>query len=54
MVPQLNKNYPMTTGTKIMLGCMWPDNNCAWPDFLDPTGQTTNWWANEIARFREV
>lgn len=55
MVPQdINGQYPMVAGTKIMLGCVWPDKHVAFPDFLDPTGNTNDWWVNEFKEFRKV
>ena len=55
MVPQnINNQYPLVNGTKILLGVVWPDHHVAFPDFLDPTGQTNQWWSNEFAKFREV
>ncbi|PIO60500.1 glycosyl hydrolase, family 31, partial [Teladorsagia circumcincta] len=32
---------------QIMLGNVWPDNNTAMPDFLDPTNKTLQWWISE-------
>ncbi|CAJ0598366.1 unnamed protein product [Cylicocyclus nassatus] len=48
-----NSLYPLVTGTKIMLGVVWPDNHTAFPDFLDPSGNTAKWWINELVKFRE-
>ncbi len=28
-----------------------PDKHTAFPDFLDPTSKTTQWWAGEVSRF---
>uniref|UniRef100_A0A914E862 P-type domain-containing protein n=1 Tax=Acrobeloides nanus TaxID=290746 RepID=A0A914E862_9BILA len=55
MVPQSIQNqYPLVNGTKIMLGVVWPDKHVAFPDFLDPTAQTNQWWVNEFATFRQT
>ncbi|KAE9546285.1 hypothetical protein FO519_010503, partial [Halicephalobus sp. NKZ332] len=52
LVPkQLEDTYPMVKGTKIMLGKVWPANNAAFPDFLDPTNVTNSWWADELKGF---
>ncbi|KAI1719105.1 glycosyl hydrolases family 31 domain-containing protein [Ditylenchus destructor] len=52
LVPRnLQDHYPMTKGSKIMLGVAWPDNHVAFPDFLDPSGRTTKWWVDEFAEF---
>ena len=34
-----------------MLGNVWPKNNVAYPDFLDPTSVTNQWWINEFYLF---
>ena len=34
-----------------MLGNVWPKNNVAYPDFLDPTNVTNQWWINEFYLF---
>ncbi|CAD6192212.1 unnamed protein product [Caenorhabditis auriculariae] len=44
--------YPTVKNTKIMLGVVWPDNHVAFPDFLDSTGKTQKWWADEFTKFR--
>ncbi|VDN25430.1 unnamed protein product [Cylicostephanus goldi] len=46
--------YPLVDGTKIMLGVVWPDNHTAFPDFLDPSGNTAKWWTDELVRFRKT
>ncbi|VDL73687.1 unnamed protein product [Nippostrongylus brasiliensis] len=45
--------YPMAKDTKIMLGVVWPDRHVAFPDFLDPTNVTTNWWIQEFVDFQK-
>jgi alpha-glucosidase len=37
-----------------MLGVVWPDKHVAFPDFLDPTNATNNWWSNEIRLFHDT
>lgn len=44
--------YPMAKDTKIMLGVVWPDNHVAFPDFLDSTNNTQNWWINEFVNYQ--
>ncbi|VDM24723.1 unnamed protein product [Toxocara canis] len=44
----INKLYPLTNGTKVMLGVVWPDRHVAFPDFLDPQNKTQAWWMKEI------
>ncbi|CAO4366005.1 unnamed protein product [Caenorhabditis nigoni] len=44
--------YPMAKDTKIMLGVVWPDNHVAFPDFLDSTNNTQNWWINEFVTYQ--
>lgn len=34
-----------------MLGHVWPPKHAAFPDFLDPSGKTTQWWVEEFAKF---
>uniref|UniRef100_A0A914EDP5 P-type domain-containing protein n=1 Tax=Acrobeloides nanus TaxID=290746 RepID=A0A914EDP5_9BILA len=52
LVPQdVNGQYPMLDGTDIMLGVVWPDKHVAFPDFLDPSLDTSNWWMNEVIKF---
>ncbi|PIO56669.1 hypothetical protein TELCIR_21931, partial [Teladorsagia circumcincta] len=36
-----------------MLGVVWPDRHVAFPDFLDPTDATKNWWIQEIVNFHK-
>ncbi|KAL3074589.1 hypothetical protein niasHT_034926 [Heterodera trifolii] len=48
---EVNDLYPLTRDTKIMLGPMWPDYHCGFPDFLDPLPNTTDWWVDEFVRF---
>ncbi|KAK6031540.1 glycosyl hydrolase, family 31, partial [Ostertagia ostertagi] len=45
--------YPLVKNTKIMLGVVWPDRHVAFPDFLDPTNATKNWWIQEIVNFHK-
>uniref|UniRef100_A0A7E4W746 P-type domain-containing protein n=1 Tax=Panagrellus redivivus TaxID=6233 RepID=A0A7E4W746_PANRE len=55
MVPQdVNGQYPMAKNSRAMLGKVWPDKHVAFPDFLDPTGITTNWWADEFKRYHDI
>ncbi|KRY53086.1 Sucrase-isomaltase, intestinal, partial [Trichinella britovi] len=51
-VPPLNANYTTTVGTKIMLGTVWPFDNVAFPDFLNP--KTHSWWKQQIVTFHNV
>uniref|UniRef100_A0A7E4VKB5 Maltase n=1 Tax=Panagrellus redivivus TaxID=6233 RepID=A0A7E4VKB5_PANRE len=44
----IQDQYPLAKNTKIMLGVVWPDKHVGFPDFLDPTNITTNWWADEF------
>uniref|UniRef100_A0A8R1HPV8 P-type domain-containing protein n=1 Tax=Caenorhabditis japonica TaxID=281687 RepID=A0A8R1HPV8_CAEJA len=44
--------YPMAKDTKIMLGVVWPDNHVAFPDFLDSTNNTQNWWIQEFVNYQ--
>jgi hypothetical protein len=53
-VDLLNDHYPMTKGTMIMLSVVWPDNNVAFPDFLDETNATNKWWASEFGLFHQT
>ncbi|KAI1730110.1 glycosyl hydrolases family 31 domain-containing protein [Ditylenchus destructor] len=54
LVPRnIQDRYPMTKGSKIMLGVARPDNHVAFPDFLDSSGRTTKWWVEEFAEFYE-
>ena len=41
----IQKLYPLTKSTKIMLGIVWPDKHVAFPDFLDldREGKTQKW-----------
>ena len=50
--PNVNNIYPLTNGTKLMLGKVWPTKHVIWPDFTDPI--TQSWWANEFALFHKV
>ena len=55
MVPQDQENlYNLTKNTRVMLGNVWPSVNVAFPDFLDPTNITRDWWANEFALFHQI
>ncbi|VDK47462.1 unnamed protein product, partial [Cylicostephanus goldi] len=53
VMESVNSLYPLVEGTKIMLGVVWPDNHTAFPDFLDPSGNTEKWWIDELIRFRQ-
>uniref|UniRef100_A0A183CCT4 P-type domain-containing protein n=1 Tax=Globodera pallida TaxID=36090 RepID=A0A183CCT4_GLOPA len=50
---EINDLYPLTRNTNIMLGPMWPDHHCGFPDFLDPLPNTTDWWVDEFVRFHD-
>ncbi|XGW25367.1 hypothetical protein V3C99_006640 [Haemonchus contortus] len=50
----LQSRYPMVADSLIMLGNVWPDNNTAMPDFLDPTNVTTKWWISEFQLFHQT
>uniref|UniRef100_A0A914E9R1 Alpha-glucosidase n=1 Tax=Acrobeloides nanus TaxID=290746 RepID=A0A914E9R1_9BILA len=55
LVPNdVNGKYPLTNNTNIMLGAVWPLVHVAFPDFLDPTGNTTKWWINEFTAFHQM
>lgn len=41
----------MAKNTKIMLGVVWPDRHVAFPDFLETSGNTANWWIDEFVRY---
>ncbi len=45
--------YPMVANTKIMLSVVWPDKHVAFPDFLEPTNATNDWWSNEFKTFHD-
>uniref|UniRef100_A0A0K0DZJ0 P-type domain-containing protein n=1 Tax=Strongyloides stercoralis TaxID=6248 RepID=A0A0K0DZJ0_STRER len=47
----INNLYPYTKNTNIMLGVVWPDKHVAFPDFLDTTDNTLNWWSYELGYF---
>uniref|UniRef100_A0AC35EZV9 Galactose mutarotase N-terminal barrel domain-containing protein n=1 Tax=Panagrolaimus sp. PS1159 TaxID=55785 RepID=A0AC35EZV9_9BILA len=47
----IEDSYPYVKGTKIMLGKVWPANNAAFPDFLDPQNETQQWWESELEGF---
>jgi hypothetical protein len=36
-----------------MLGAMWPDYHSAFPDWLDETEKTTEWWIQEFVDFHK-
>uniref|UniRef100_A0A7E4VGI2 Maltase n=1 Tax=Panagrellus redivivus TaxID=6233 RepID=A0A7E4VGI2_PANRE len=50
----IQDQYPLAKNTKIMLGVVWPDKHVGFPDFLDPTNITTNWWADEFKRYHDL
>ncbi|KAK6043637.1 glycosyl hydrolase, family 31, partial [Cooperia oncophora] len=50
----LQNQYPMVADSLIMLGNVWPDNNTAMPDFLDPTNNTLRWWISEYQLFHKT
>lgn len=53
MVPKdINNKYPMTNGTKYMLGNVWPPQHVIWPDFTDNV--TREWFISEFVRFHQV
>ncbi|GMS93692.1 hypothetical protein PENTCL1PPCAC_15867, partial [Pristionchus entomophagus] len=45
--------YPMAQNTKIMLAVVWPDKHVGFPDFLDPTSNTQQWWIDEFKRYHD-
>uniref|UniRef100_A0A914XFT1 P-type domain-containing protein n=1 Tax=Plectus sambesii TaxID=2011161 RepID=A0A914XFT1_9BILA len=47
----INGQYPYVQGTKIMLGVVWPDKHVGFPDFLETSGNTNKWWADEFTRY---
>uniref|UniRef100_A0A914EEX1 P-type domain-containing protein n=1 Tax=Acrobeloides nanus TaxID=290746 RepID=A0A914EEX1_9BILA len=52
LVPrETQEKYPLANDTNIMLGVVWPDRHVAFPDFLDQTHFTNDWWTNELAHF---
>ncbi|VDM23795.1 unnamed protein product [Toxocara canis] len=53
LVDGLNKLYPLTNGTLLMLSNAWPSNNTATVDFMDPSGNTEKWWTNEFKLFHQ-
>ncbi|VDM66975.1 unnamed protein product [Strongylus vulgaris] len=50
----IQEQYPMAAKTMIMLGNVWPDRNTAFPDFLDPTNKTLQWWTSECQMYHDV
>ncbi|KAI1711649.1 glycosyl hydrolases family 31 domain-containing protein [Ditylenchus destructor] len=53
MVPKDMPQYNLTKDTKIMLGVVWPDRHVAFPDFLDKSGKTQQWWIDEFVEFHK-
>jgi alpha-glucosidase len=54
LVPQdIQQLYPLVRNTTIMLGIVWPDAHVAFPDFLDPTNATMQWWTDELKLFHQ-
>uniref|UniRef100_A0A915E7Q9 Uncharacterized protein n=1 Tax=Ditylenchus dipsaci TaxID=166011 RepID=A0A915E7Q9_9BILA len=51
--PKVQSLYPMVKNTSIMLGIVWPDRHAAFPDFLDKSGVTNQWWADEFTTYRQ-
>uniref|UniRef100_A0A915PSC0 alpha-glucosidase n=1 Tax=Setaria digitata TaxID=48799 RepID=A0A915PSC0_9BILA len=51
---EIQKQYPLTKNTKIMLSVVWPDWHVAFPDFLDPEPSTAEWWIEEFKLFHEM
>ncbi|KAF8386223.1 hypothetical protein PRIPAC_75365 [Pristionchus pacificus] len=45
--------YPLVKNTKILLSVVWPDKHVAFPDFLDPQKETSEWWTDEFRRFHD-
>ncbi|EYB82493.1 hypothetical protein Y032_0358g3401 [Ancylostoma ceylanicum] len=43
--------YPLAKDTKIMLGVVWPDRHVAFPDFLETSNNTADWWIDEFVRY---
>ncbi|GMT14982.1 hypothetical protein PFISCL1PPCAC_6279 [Pristionchus fissidentatus] len=45
--------YPMAKNTQIMLVVVWPDRHVGFPDFLDPSNATQQWWIEEFKRYHD-
>ncbi|TKR69511.1 hypothetical protein L596_021660 [Steinernema carpocapsae] len=45
--------YLMAKDTNIMLGVVWPNQHAAFPDFLDPSNATNEWWIKEFEIFHD-
>uniref|UniRef100_A0A0N5ARH1 P-type domain-containing protein n=1 Tax=Syphacia muris TaxID=451379 RepID=A0A0N5ARH1_9BILA len=45
--------YSTTNNTDFMLGVVWPNNHCAFPDFLDPENNTAEWWISEFREYHK-
>ncbi|KAH7721437.1 glycosyl hydrolase family 31 protein [Aphelenchoides avenae] len=55
MVPKnIQNQYPLAKNTKVMLGVVWPDKHTAFPDFIEPTNKTNQWWIDEFKRFHNI
>uniref|UniRef100_A0A914ZM23 P-type domain-containing protein n=1 Tax=Parascaris univalens TaxID=6257 RepID=A0A914ZM23_PARUN len=50
---EVNSLYEETNHTKVMLGVGWPNEHVAFPDFLDTTSQTNDWWSDELQLFNK-
>ncbi|KAH7660399.1 Protein AAGR-2, partial [Aphelenchoides avenae] len=46
--------YPFAKDTNVILGVVWPDKHVGFPDFLDPTNATNEWWIREFTEFHKM
>uniref|UniRef100_A0A915E5B5 P-type domain-containing protein n=1 Tax=Ditylenchus dipsaci TaxID=166011 RepID=A0A915E5B5_9BILA len=54
LVPRdIQDMYPLAKNTTVMLGKVWPERHVAFPDFLDPTAKTSQWWTDEFVDFHK-
>ncbi|GMR46246.1 hypothetical protein PMAYCL1PPCAC_16441, partial [Pristionchus mayeri] len=49
----IQDQYPLAKDTKIMLVVVWPDKHVGFPDFLDATNKTQQWWIDEFKRYHD-
>jgi hypothetical protein len=55
LVPQsIQGKYPLAKNTTVMLGVVWPDKHVGFPDFLDPSNVTNQWWISEFVNFHQT
>ncbi|KAF8384643.1 hypothetical protein PRIPAC_73785 [Pristionchus pacificus] len=50
---EIQSEYPMANDTKFMLGLVWPEHHVAFPDFLDTTSATDEWWEDEFKWYHQ-